>query len=1212
MEWLNRFRTSRTRNRIIRILLLSFILTTAVIFSRVAVQAARHRQIPDRGSQNAVQTPLLNPQSAVMTWQLETVDSAGDAGSYAALAIGHNEQLHISYFEANNDVLKYATLSEGSWQTETVDEAGYGDAGAFTDLALDSIGHPHISYHNAFSGTLQYAYHDGVIWHKETVDSAGFGLTGQHTSLAMNSGNRPHITYYDASAQTVRYAYYDGSVWHKATVDNANGQSTALVLDGNDHPHIAYSRRSLSTSYRQCGYAYHDGLIWHYETVDDGGGTASVGDYVSLALDSTEMPQVSYYDFTNRNLKYARRGGAGWQPETVDSTGDVGSHTSLALDAADHPHVSYHDYTDHKLKIAHHDGVEWFTETVDDNGETGRFTALGLDSAGQPHIAYYNETDGALRHASDVPLAFQRRALAHLEEVRGTEMAPGWEQAQLGPSIKPLYRPDINGIAYYEFPVVVPDTRAAGTMLFQDAGFIIVATGPHDYPVPHWDFQGQTPTGYLDAAAAEGGETATKFYKLDALAYTAEDDLGLMVAIRSDLPPKVTGLDPSWLNAPPSMFEMTWAPDSHGEDDATTGGITGTLVVSGTSAIPPTLQLTGWESWSSLKSNYATNYQVLLDGLQDRAQEEWDLENMIREDGGYLRKGETRELPLLWTDPTVSLAGGGASYVSTELITRTDLPPILNVTAIDAVPGQELLFSLTVNYPNGMEEVFLFTVYEPHFAWLPVTSRDAFALPGPLTGGTGGQRSVSGWTNWSVHWAGTRLDQRWYNQIEAGDPPNTSDCWSGCGGTAWAMLFGWADYQAAHGNNYWEGRWGLYRVDGGTGADAIAPDTMTDGVENMIWEIRNHIDTWCGFGNGATWPSDMDEASTYLAGRSFTQLITRGNNGSIPWPSYRERAWDSIKYRDTPAVIGIGFYEHYPLAYGYRQRKYKDKLGTTWWTQRQFYVNQGWGNQSGWVSADIWFVGEIRPNSSYRTNRTDDVALYRTTNYHWYYDYGHDGDIDEERGPWGQDPNYLPLSGDFDRDGLIDDVAVYHGPNHTWAYDYDHNGSTQANSGPWGWNGDLPMGGDFDRDGFVDDVAVYRPSTHQWYYDYDHDGDTDEVKGPWGWAEDLPFAGDFDRDGFFDDVAVLRHSDRKVYYDYNHNGTTDEVVNHWGGDTAIPVSGDFDLDGEIDDLGMYLPYLHWWLIDYDHNGIPNELHEWGEENDLPLAGSFGGESDTNP
>jgi hypothetical protein len=45
---------------------------------------------------------------------------------------------------------------------------------------------------------------------------------------------------------------------------------------------------------------------------------------------------------------------------------------------------------------------------------------------------------------------------------------------------------------------------------------------------------------------------------------------------------------------------------------------------------------------------------------------------------------------------------------------------------------------------------------------------------------------------------------------------------------------------------------------------------------------------------------------------------------------------------------------------------------------------------------------------------------------------------------------------------------------------------------------------------------------------------------------------------------------------------------------------------------MYLPYLHWWLIDYDHNGIPNELHEWGEENDLPLAGSFGGESDTNP
>ena len=48
-------------------------------------------------------------------------------------------------------------------------------------------------------------------------------------------------------------------------------------------------------------------------------------------------------------------------------------------------------------------------------------------------------------------------------------------------------------------------------------------------------------------------------------------------------------------------------------------------------------------------------------------------------------------------------------------------------------------------------------------------------------------------------------------------------CWSGCGPTAWGRLFGWADHQAAHGNAYWAGRWGLYRVAGGHGGDAVQP-----------------------------------------------------------------------------------------------------------------------------------------------------------------------------------------------------------------------------------------------------------------------------------------------------------------------------------------------------------------------------------------------------
>jgi len=63
------------------------------------------------------------------------------------------------------------------------------------------------------------------------------------------------------------------------------------------------------------------------------------------------------------------------------------------------------------------------------------------------------------------------------------------------------------------------------------------------------------------------------------------------------------------------------------------------------------------------------------------------------------------------------------------------------------------------------------------------------------------------------------------------------------------MLFGWGDYQAAIGNPYWAPRNGLYRVNGGYGADAVAPLFRDAGVTNMTWEIRNRIGTFCWSGS---------------------------------------------------------------------------------------------------------------------------------------------------------------------------------------------------------------------------------------------------------------------------------------------------------------------------------------------------------------------------
>jgi hypothetical protein len=72
-------------------------------------------------------------------------------------------------------------------------------------------------------------------------------------------------------------------------------------------------------------------------------------------------------------------------------------------------------------------------------------------------------------------------------------------------------------------------------------------------------------------------------------------------------------------------------------------------------------------------------------------------------------------------------------------------------------------------------------------------------------------------------------------------------------------------------------------------------------------------------------------------------------------------------YRSTPAVIGSGWLNHYPVAYGYAwQRRVIRKCFIWCWDEvvydRCFYVNQGWGGSGNeWVSASTWFAGSLFP-----------------------------------------------------------------------------------------------------------------------------------------------------------------------------------------------------------------------------------------------------------
>ncbi len=206
-------------------------------------------------------------------------------------------------------------------------------------------------------------------------------------------------------------------------------------------------------------------------------------------------------------------------------------------------------------------------------------------------------------------------------------------------------------------------------------------------------------------------------------------------------------------------------------------------------------------------------------------------------------------------------------------------------------------------------------------------------------------------------------------------------------------------------------------------------------------------------------------------------------------------------------------------------------------------------------------------------------------------------DTDEIHGPWAQQPGDRPFAGDFDSDGEIDDVAVFRTADYTWHFDFNHDGTTNQTFS-CGTTCQHPVAIDYDGDGFVDDRAAFCTSDRKWYFDADHNCTTDGIGSAWGLAGDLPFSGDFDRDGDVDDLGVYRPSNRFWYYDLNHDGDTDHASGPWGAASGLPVAGNFNYDPtdiepdeRMDDVGLFIPASRLWQYDYFHNATFPQLDD---------------------
>ncbi|MBU0504833.1 MAG: hypothetical protein ABII18_02820 [bacterium] len=192
------------------------------------------------------------------------------------------------------------------------------------------------------------------------------------------------------------------------------GLHSSLVLDNDSHMHVSY----FDASNRSLKYAYIEDPTdplntIQTETIDDGGGFLGdvVGLFTSLSIDSTGVIHITYYDNTNHNLKYATGNLGNWNIETIDATGTVGKESSITVDHNDVVHVSYMANQD--LKYLHGNYGAWSAvEFVDLGTNIGPHSSIAVDQYDEIHICYFDRALKKLKYATG---AYQNWQTAYVD-----------------------------------------------------------------------------------------------------------------------------------------------------------------------------------------------------------------------------------------------------------------------------------------------------------------------------------------------------------------------------------------------------------------------------------------------------------------------------------------------------------------------------------------------------------------------------------------------------------------------------------------------------------------------------------------------------------------------------------------------------------------------------------------------------------------------------
>lgn len=540
-----------------------------------------------------------------------------------------------------------------------------------------------------------------------------------------------------------------------------------------------------------------------------------------------------------------------------------------------------------------HDPQAFYRLRINDGQQAGFVTALPLEQA--PALAV------------NIAQQFLRDLLIEDDESEGGDPENAWIDARLGPVCYPVYDPafeDGKAPAYIEFKVLRAqrasvDPKDPFGMSPPDTanddcdfGHLLVSLTTGDFPVPSFSQSGATPVERLLRTARTSGPI--KPLRFDDGLLAAEDSQGALVGSIGNEP---FYLDPKVLEISGKEFEGLDNENGTQDDGA------------------PEFPARRYQSYREFKADFAQNplYIELRRLRAELAAQEWE--------AALGKEPEVLKVPLKERQLVLPNQRIRTTAVADPTIAVVELPT--TGTGLWITGQRDGGTTLEVTYDNDSKQKFLLLVGTG---------------PGQ---GAGPNLATSGWTSWKYWYAGNWSDQRRYRQF-SNDPQMCPDGASGCGPAAWAMLYGWWD------------RKGSPRLIKNT-ALADAPLSNDDSVRDCNRYVFNQVGPFCVNGQAATMPWNMKLGYKWAQHRGAGREITW--TWGVPYlsPGSLNNAVNSIK-AGRPSIVGLGFYWHYPLAYGYKVREYRS-LGITWDTQRYFKCNMGWGgSEPQWHNASsTWF-----------------------------------------------------------------------------------------------------------------------------------------------------------------------------------------------------------------------------------------------------------------